>query len=125
MNMANHHFTLFAACLLGGALAVANAQTSRVASFTCNSKANGAHAMNKNKYVGMWVTADGQIRHELLAGGRYDEARGAKKSAYQGRYCIEKDRITYRDDTGFSADGDFRGGVLHHAGMILYRETTK
>lgn len=125
MNMANRHFTLFAAYLLGGAMAVANAQTSRAASFTCNPKANGAQTMNQNKHVGMWVTADGHIRHELLAGGRYDEARGVKKSAYQGQYCIEKDHITYRDDTGFSADGDFRNGVLHHAGMILYRETTK
>jgi hypothetical protein len=26
------------------------------------------------------------------------------------------------DDTGFTADGDFRDGVLHHAGMVLYRE---
>lgn len=31
---------------------------------------------NQNTYVGMWVTADGRIRHELLPGGRYDEARG-------------------------------------------------
>jgi len=36
----------------------------------------------------MWVTADGRIRHELLANGRYDEARGARESAYQGRYEI-------------------------------------
>ena len=37
--------------------------------------------IDQNKYVGMWVTADGYIRHELLAGGRYDEARGKRKSA--------------------------------------------
>src|SRR5688500_4024004 len=35
----------------------------------------------QQKYVGMWVTADGYIRQELLPGGRYDEARGSKKSA--------------------------------------------
>ena len=29
MDMANRYFTLFAACLLGGAMAVANAWTSR------------------------------------------------------------------------------------------------
>ena len=30
-------------------------------------------------YVGMWVTKDGYIRHELLSNGRYDEARGQRK----------------------------------------------
>jgi len=77
---------------------------------------------DQNKYVGMWVTADGRIRHELLAGGRYDEARGKKKSAYQGRYWLEGDHIEYVDDTGFTADGEFREGVLYHAGMVLYLE---
>lgn len=73
-------------------------------------------------YVGIWVTKDGRIRHELLANGRYDEARGTKQSAYQGRYEMTGDHIDYWDDTGFTADGDFRDGVLYHAGMILYRE---
>ncbi|AYF86398.1 Atu4866 domain-containing protein [Pseudomonas sp. JS3066] len=77
---------------------------------------------DQNKYVGMWVTADGRIRHELLPGGRYDEARGNKKSAYQGRYWLEGDHIEYVDDTGFTADGEFRSDVLYHAGMVLYRE---
>lgn len=78
--------------------------------------------MSQNKYVGMWVTADGYIRHELLPGNRYDEARGTRKSAYRGNYRIDGDHIEYVDDTGFTADGDFREGVLHHAGMVLYRE---
>ncbi|MDE1157760.1 MAG: Atu4866 domain-containing protein [Neorhizobium sp.] len=73
-------------------------------------------------YVGMWVTGDGHIRHELLPNGRYDEARGKRQSAYQGRYVITGNHIDYRDDTGFTADGDFIDGVLHHAGMVLYRE---
>ncbi|SHN46068.1 protein Atu4866 [Chitinophaga sp. CF418] len=77
---------------------------------------------NNDKYVGMWVTADGYIRHELLPGGRYDEARGNRKSAYQGSYKLTGDHIDYKDDTGFTADGDFRDGVLYHAGMVLYRE---
>jgi hypothetical protein len=75
-----------------------------------------------NPYVGMWVTRDGHIRHELLPSGRYDEARGPRKSAYQGRYRITGNHIDYVDDTGFTADGDFRDGVLYHAGMVLYRE---
>lgn len=73
-------------------------------------------------YTGMWVTDDGYIRHELLPNGRYDEARGKRKSAYQGRYRITGDHIDYVDDTGFTADGDFVDGVLYHAGMILRRE---
>ncbi|MGO4312693.1 Atu4866 domain-containing protein [Pseudomonas sp. KB_15] len=77
---------------------------------------------DQDKYVGMWVTADGLIRHGLLPGGRYDEARGRKVSAYQGRYWLEGDHIEYVDDTGFTADGEFRDGILYHAGMILYRE---
>lgn len=76
-------------------------------------------------YVGMWVTRDGEIRHELLRGGRYDEARGNRKSAYRGRYALKGDHIDYIDDTGFTADGQFRDGVLYHGGMVLYREPGK
>ncbi len=72
-------------------------------------------------YVGMWVTADRHVRHNLLPNGRYDEARGNRESAYQGRYEVRGDEIFYWDDTGFTADGTFIGGVLHHGGMILYR----
>lgn len=73
-------------------------------------------------YIGMWVTLDGYIRHELLPSNRYDEARGNRKSAYQGKYTITGDHIDYKDDTGFSADGYFKEGILYHAGMILYKE---
>ena len=73
-------------------------------------------------YVGLWVTKDDYIRHELLPNGRYDEARGKKNSAYQGRYEVTGDHIEYWDDTGFTADGDFRNDVLYHAGMVLYRQ---
>lgn len=75
----------------------------------------------RHPYAGMWITADGRIRHELLAKGRYDEARGTRVSAYQGRYKIVGNHIQYWDDTGFTADGDFVDGVLHHAGMVLFR----
>lgn len=73
--------------------------------------------------AGTWVTADGYIRQELLSNGRYDEARGGEKSAYQGRYEVHGSRIQYRDDTGFEADGEFVDGVLHHIGMQFHRET--
>ncbi|WP_077310460.1 Atu4866 domain-containing protein [Terribacillus halophilus] len=80
---------------------------------------------NAHPYVGMWVTADGHIRHELLLNGRYDEARGNRKSAYQGSYTMKGDHIEYIDDTGFTADGDFINGVLYHAGMVLKREENR
>lgn len=75
-----------------------------------------------HSYLGLWVTADGHVRQRLLPDGRYDEARGERESAYTGRYWIEGDHIRYKDDTGFSADGDFRDGVLYHAGMVMYRQ---
>ena len=78
----------------------------------------------QDRYVGTWVTADGHIRHQLLRGGRYDESRGNRNSAYRGRYTLTGDHIDYVDDTGFTADGDFRDGVLYHAGMVLYRESS-
>lgn len=79
--------------------------------------------MQHHPFVGMWVTGDGRIRHELLPDGRYDEARGVRRSAYQGRYQVTGDRIEYWDDTGFTADGHFVShDVLHHGGMIFRRE---
>ncbi|APX13456.1 hypothetical protein BWR18_18560 [Tateyamaria omphalii] len=74
-------------------------------------------------FIGMWITEDGHIRHELLPNGRYDEARGTRQSAYRGRYRVTGDIIQYWDDTGFYADGRFRDGVLYHAGYVFYRET--
>lgn len=73
-------------------------------------------------YVGLWATADNHVRHELLPNGRYIEARGPRERAYEGRYVVNGTHIDYWDDTGFTADGDFIDGVLHHGGMILYRK---
>lgn len=81
------------------------------------------HDVERHAYIGMWVTPDGHIRHELLANGRYDEARGQRKSAYRGRYEVAGNRIEYWDDTGFTADGVFvSADELHHGGMIFLRE---
>lgn len=84
-------------------------------------KAQDASVAAAHPYVGMWVTADGHVRHELLPNNRYVEARGSRERAYEGHYEVAGDHIEYRDDTGFTADGDFVDGVLHHGGMILYR----
>lgn len=79
--------------------------------------------VTSHPYIGMWVTGDGRIRQELLPNGRYDEARGTRQSAYQGRYEIRGNEIDYWDDTGFTADGIFvDADTLHHGGMIFYRE---
>ena len=73
--------------------------------------------------AGGTVTGDGRIRQELLPNGRYDEARGSRASAYQGRYAVTGNHIDYWDDTGFTADGEFvDNDTLHHGGMVFYRE---
>ena len=83
----------------------------------------GDNQMHKHPYIGMWVTADGRIRQALLASGRYDEARGSRESAYQGRYEVKGNRIDYWDDSGFTADGVFVDeNTLHHGGMIFRRQ---
>ncbi|MDC8103929.1 Atu4866 domain-containing protein [Chryseobacterium sp. B21-037] len=74
------------------------------------------------EYIGMWVTEDGYVRHELLPDNRYYEARGSRESAYQGSYIVSGNHIDYKDDTGFTADGEFKEGILYHGGMILYKE---
>ncbi|WP_057940278.1 Atu4866 domain-containing protein [Algoriphagus resistens] len=74
------------------------------------------------KYIGVWVTEDGYIRHELLPGNRYDEARGDRTSAYRGKYNVVGNYIDYMDDTGFSADGEFVDErTLHHGGYIFHK----
>ncbi|MBP2548802.1 hypothetical protein J2858_001718 [Neorhizobium galegae] len=78
--------------------------------------------MTSHAYTGLWVTADGHIRHALLPNGRYVEARGSREGAYKGRYEIKGDQIFYKDDTGFTADGEFRNDILYHAGMVLTRD---
>jgi hypothetical protein len=76
--------------------------------------------------TGMWVTADGHIRQELRPDGRYDEARGHRRSAYTGSYTVtptpDGPHLFYRDDLGFTATGDIRDGVLYHEHLVLYPE---
>ncbi|MCI4139852.1 Atu4866 domain-containing protein, partial [Bacillus vallismortis] len=35
------------------------------------------------------------------------------------------DNNEYQDDTGITADGDIKNGILYHAGMVLHRERSK
>ncbi len=78
--------------------------------------------LSEHPYVGMWVTDDGFVRQQLLPDGRYDEARGDRESAYQGRYEVRGRHIDYWDDSGFTADGEFADhDTLHHGGMVFRR----
>lgn len=81
-----------------------------------------AESRPPHSFVGMWVTADGRIRQELRADGRYDEARDGRASAYSGAYTVTGTHLEYLDDTGFTATGDVRGGVLFHEHLVLRRE---
>ena len=76
-------------------------------------------------YIGMWVTADGYIRHQLLANNRYDEARGNNRHAYLGSYQVVGNHITNKDETGYKEDGDFQDGIMYHAGIVIYKEQEK
>ncbi len=69
--------------------------------------------------VGVWIDREGFLHQELTADGRYDETRGGRPHAYQGRYWVDGDRIDYLDDLGFWAFGEFRGDELHHAGYVM------
>ncbi len=115
--------SILTASIAVATLAAAVAETTpRKEATVMNTSSTTQPASQSHPYLGMWVTADGRIRQELLANGRYDEARGARKSAYQGRYEVKGNRIEYWDDTGFTADGEFRDDVLYHGGMVFYRE---
>jgi hypothetical protein len=73
--------------------------------------------------AGMWVTENGHIRLELLSGGRYDEARGARRSAYTGRWEIRgPGQLFFADDSGFTATGTVADGTLEVGGDRFRRD---
>ncbi|GGK00594.1 hypothetical protein GCM10011583_35060 [Streptomyces camponoticapitis] len=69
--------------------------------------------------VGVWIDRNDFLHQVLTPDGRYDETRGGRPHAYQGRYWIDGDRIDYLDDLGFWAYGEFRSDELHHAGYVM------
>lgn len=122
-NAARRWAPLAAAVLLAATVAAASAQPAASTPSQPAENTQRNQKMQQHSYVGMWVTADGHIRQALLPNGRYDEARGTRKSAYQGRYEVDGNHIDYWDDTGFTADGTFVSqDELHHGGMVFYRE---
>lgn len=99
------------------------AQATAPSAQASNAQDQSENIMQQHPYIGMWVTADGHVRQELLPNNRYDEARGTRASAYQGRYEVTGNEIFYWDDTGFTADGTFvTPDELHHGGMVFFRE---
>lgn len=74
--------------------------------------------LSSSPYLGMWIDEKDFLYQELTADGRYDETRGGRPHAYQGRFWIDGTRIDYLDDLGFWAFGDFVGNRLHH---VMYR----
>jgi hypothetical protein len=85
------------------------------------SPAAGSGESGVHPYLGLWVDEKDFVRQELLPDGRYDEARGDRSSAYEGRYWIDGTRIDYLDDLGFWAFGEFQDDVLLHAGYRFTR----
>jgi hypothetical protein len=71
-------------------------------------------------YVGIWKSAGGFIRHELLPDGRYVKQRG-RRPAISGRYQVEGERIAYESDEGRTYQGVFANGALRQADMLFYK----
>lgn len=71
--------------------------------------------------LGPWSDAGRSMTQHLTADGRYSETRGGRPDAYTGCFWLTGERITYLDDSGFWAFGQFHRGVLHHAGFVLHR----
>jgi hypothetical protein len=71
--------------------------------------------------LGAWRDDRRDMTQFLTPDGRYSETRGGRRDAYRGRFWLDRDRITYLDDTGFWAFGQYHQGVLHHAGFVLRR----
>ena len=77
--------------------------------------------MIANQHVGMWSTADGQVRKLLLPNGRYLALIAGGEIRHQGEYRVVGSRIEYFDDEGAAGAGVFEDGVMIGAsGVPLY-----
>ncbi len=65
----------------------------------------------------MRVTARRRIGH----GPSLDRRMRRISSSFSAKTWSPPMAVSATDDTGFTADGTFIDGVLHHGGMILYR----
>lgn len=116
--MAPFRIALAAVAVLSAPDADAQTPTTQVLDMTRTDS-----SLSETDLVGMWVTQNGHIRLELLAGGRYDEARGAKRSAYTGRWEVRgPGQLFFADDSGFTATGTIADGTLEVGGDRFRRE---
>lgn len=69
--------------------------------------------------LGAWTDPTRDMTQYLSRDGRYSETRQGRRNAFTGRFWLDADRITYLDDTGFWAFGQYHQGILHHAGFVL------
>jgi hypothetical protein len=77
--------------------------------------------MLAENHLGMWSTADGQVRKLLLPNGRYLALIAGGEIRHQGEYRIVGTRIEYLDDEGATGAGAFEDGVMIGAsGVALY-----
>lgn len=83
-------------------------------------RSRGGHAPDDAR-LGAWRDPRRDMTQYLTPDGRYTETRGTTRDAYTGSFWLDGDRITYLDDTGFWAFGQYHDGVLHHAGFVLRR----
>ena len=81
--------------------------------------AQEAEDLDGHRLLGPWTDATGFLVQTLSADGRYDETRGGRPHAFQGRFWVTGNRIDYLDDLGFWAFGDVVGQELHHAGYVM------
>ena len=72
-----------------------------------------------DRRLGPWTDTRRDMTQYLTPDGRYTETRNGRPNAYTGCFWLNGDRITYLDDTGFWAFGQYHRGVLHHAGYVL------
>lgn len=79
----------------------------------------GAGVSATDPRLAAWTDPRRDMTQFLTADGRYSETRSGRRNAWTGRFWIDGARITYLDDTGFWAFGQFHGRQLHHAGFVL------
>lgn len=72
-------------------------------------------------FVGLWLSADHQVRKILLPNGRFIAMVG-EDIRHQGEYRIEGRRIAYHRDGGLVGEGEFVDGVLYGGAVALYAE---
>lgn len=85
-------------------------------------RVDGEGIATEDRRLGAWTDPGRDMTQYLTPDGRYSETRGGRRDAYTGTFWLDGDRITYLDDTGFWAFGQYHRGVLHHAGFVLRKD---